>query len=191
MHTNMNMNHIHPLQKPTPIVKNVEVTIDKILTGTTIPVSIERWIVQEGVKVVENEILYIPIPKGIDDGELIVLKEKGNALREECKGDIKIFVKIINDTEFIRQGLDLVLEKNITLKEALCGFDFELKYITGKVYTITNHSGSIVESGYKKNIPGMGFTREQHTGNLIIVFKVQFPKSLSLETLEQLKSIDF
>jgi len=179
------------IQKPTPIIKNISVPIDKILTGTTIPVDIERWIIQDGNKVFENETVYITVPKGIDEGEIIVLRDKGNIAREDCKGDIKIFIKIDNETEFKRSGLDLVLEKTITVKEALCGFSFELKYVTGKIYTITNHSGNIINNGYRKIIPNMGFTREQHTGHLIIIFTVKFPEKLSEEIMEQLKKIDF
>lgn len=179
------------MQKPTPIIKNIAVPIDKILTGTTIPLEIERWIIEGVNKVFETEIVYIPVPKGIDDGEMIVLREKGNVIREDCKGDIKLFIKIENDTEFKRSGLDMIYEKVITLKEALCGFSFDLKYITGKTYTINNHSGNIISNDYRKVIPNMGFTREQHTGNLIIIFNVKFPEKLSHETLEQLKLINF
>jgi len=179
------------LQKPTPIIKTVLVPIDKILTGTTVPVDIERWIFQDGQKIKENEIMYVTVPKGIDEGEIIVMREKGNIAREDCKGDIKIFIKIVNDTEFKRSGLDLLLEKSITVKEALCGFSFELKYITGKTYTITNNSGNIISHGYRKIIPNMGFSRDQHTGNLIILFNVLFPEKISEEVLDQLKKIPF
>ena len=178
-------------QKPGPIVKTLLVPIDKILTGTTIPLDIERWIIQDGTKIIENETLYIPVPKGIDDGEIIMLKEKGNCVKEDCRGDLKIFIKIENNTEFKRYGLDLVLEKSISIKEALCGFNFELKYITGRKYTITNNSGNIINNGYKKIIPNMGFMRENHVGNLIIIFNVKFPEKLTDETLEKLKNIDF
>lgn len=179
------------IQKPTPIIKNVLIPIDKILTGTTIPVDIERWIIQDGQKMFENEIVYVTVPKGIDEGEIIVLRDKGNIVREDCKGDIKLFIKIENDTEFKRSGLDLILEKTISVKEALCGFTFELKYITGKIYTINNNSGNIISHGYRKIIPNMGFNREQHTGNLIIIFNVKFPEKLTEEAMEQLKKIDF
>jgi DnaJ-class molecular chaperone len=179
------------MQKPTPIIKNIVVPIDKILTGTTIPLEIERWMVEGGNKVFETETVYVIVPKGIDDGEIIVLREKGNILREDCKGDIKIFIKIENNTDFKRQGLDLIFEKTITVKEALCGFSFDLKYITGKTYIINNHSGNIISNGYRKVIPSMGFSREQHIGNLIIIFNVKFPEKLSSESLEELKKIDF
>ena len=179
------------LQKPTPIIKTVVVPIDKILTGTTIPMEIERWIIADNIKAFENETIYLQVPQGIDDGEIIILRDKGNMAREDCRGDIKVFIKIENNTDFKRSGLDLLLDKNITVKEALCGFNFELKYITGKTYTITNQSGNIISHGYRKIIPNMGFTRDQHVGNLIILFNVQFPEKLSVETMEELKKIDF
>jgi DnaJ-class molecular chaperone len=178
-------------QKPAPIVQNISVPIDKILIGTTIPVDIERWIMENGLKVLEHETVYVTVPKGIDEGEIIILKEKGNVISETNKGDIKIFVKIENNTEFKRSGLDLILEKTITVKEALCGFTFELKYITGKIYTITNNSGNIISHGYKKLIPNMGLSRDNHTGNLLIIFDVKFPEKLSEETLSALKEISF
>lgn len=179
------------IQKPTPIIQNIVIPIDKILTGTTIPLDIERWIIQDGNKIFEKETLYVTVPKGIDEGEIIVLREKGNIARDDCKGDIKLFIKIDNDTEFKRSGLDLLIDKIITIKEALCGFSFELKYITGKTYTINNQSGNIISHGYRKIIPNMGFTREQHTGNLIIIFNVKFPEKLTDETLKKLKDIEF
>ena len=179
------------LQKPTPIIKTISVPIDKILTGTVIPVDIERWLMQENNKIFEMETIYVTVPKGIDDGEIIVLRDKGNVLREDCKGDIKLFIKIINETEFKRSGLDLILDKTITVKEALCGFNFDIKYITGKTYTITNNSGNIVSHGYRKTIPNMGFTRDEHTGNLIIMFTVKFPEKIADDMIEQLKKIDF
>ena len=178
-------------QKPAPITSQLNVPIDKILTGTTIPVDIERWILEGGNKVFEHEMVYVTVPKGIDEGEIIVLPGKGNIINEANKGDIKIFIKIDNDTPFKRQGLDLVLEKTITVKDALCGFAFELKYLTGKIYTITNNSGNIISHGYKKVIPGMGFERDGHKGNLLIMFNVVFPEKLSQEVIEALKTIQF
>jgi DnaJ-class molecular chaperone len=178
-------------QKPAPIVQNISVPIDKILIGTTIPVDIERWIMENGLKILEHETVYVTVPKGIDEGEIIILKEKGNVMSETNKGDIKIFVKIENNTDFKRSGLDLILEKTITVKEALCGFTFELKYITGKIYTITNNSGNIISHGYKKLIPNMGLSRDDHTGNLLIIFDVKFPEKLSEEVLTALKAVQF
>jgi DnaJ-class molecular chaperone len=178
-------------QKPVPITSTIVIPIDKILTGTTVPLDIERWLMENGNKVFEHETVYIPVPKGMDEGEVIVLKDKGNVINDTCKGDVKVIIKIENNTEFQRSGLDLLLPKIITMKEALCGFTFELKYITGKTYTINNNTGNIIPNGYKKIIPNMGFSRDDHTGNLVIVFEVKFPEKLSEEVIDALKKIDF
>ena len=190
-HNGIQVNPPHFLQKPTSIIKNIVVPINKILTGTIIPIDVERWLIHDGHKIFENETVYVTIPKGIDDGEIVILKEKGNISSDDCKGDIKIIIKIENNTEFKRSGLDLIYVKIITLKEALCGFTFELKYITDKIYTINNSSGNIISSGYKKIIPNMGLSREQHIGSLIIMFDIKFPDKLSEEIIVQLKQIDF
>ena len=190
-HNGVQVNQPNFLQKPTSIIKNMVVPINKILTGTIIPIDIERWLIQDGHKIFETETVYVTIPKGIDDGEIILIKDKGNVARDDCKGDIKIIIKIENNTEFKRSGLDLIYVKIITLKEALCGFTFELKYITDKVYTINNTSGNIISSGYNKIIPNMGFSRDQHVGNLIIMFDIKFPDKLSEQVIVQLKQIDF
>ena len=178
-------------QKPQPVTATIIVPIDKILTGTTVPIDIERWIIENNNKVFEHETIYVPVPKGMDEGELIVLKDKGHIVNENCKGDVKIIVKIENNTDFQRQGLDLILQKTITIKEALCGFSFELKYITGKTYTINNNAGNIIPNGYKKVIPNMGFSRDEHAGNLIILFDVKFPEKLSQDAINALKNIEF
>ena len=179
------------MQKPTAILKNINIKISQVLTGANIPLEIERWIMEQGMKVFETETIYVTIPKGIDDGELILLKDKGNVLNETCKGDIKIFVKIENDSIFKRVGLDLVLEKSINLKDALCGFSFEITYINGKSYTLNNNSGNIIPHGFRKIIPNMGLERENHKGNMVIEFNVQFPEKLSESVIASLKKIEF
>lgn len=177
------------MKKPTPIIKNVEITLEQVLTGCSSSFIVERWIIENNQKIFENETLYIDIPKGIDDNEILILKEKGNILNDAIKGDIKIIIKIINNSSFKRQSLDLILNKTISLKDALCGFTFELKYLNGKMYTLNCNGGNIIFPGYKKVLPNMGLTREGFTGNLIIDFQVQFPEKLTEQQIIHLKEI--
>jgi len=177
------------MQKPLPIIKTIALNMQQVLCSDQIPVEIERWIIENGIKKFEKETIYVTIPKGVDDNELLTIRDKGNILNDECKGDIKIFMKIDNNTEFVRKGLDLLFNKTISLKESLCGFNFELKYINGKTYTINNNKGNIIPFNHTKTIPGMGLTREGHIGNLIIVFNIEFPKSLTEEQILKLNDI--
>ena len=183
------INISNAMQKPQPIIKTISINIEQVMTGANIPVEIERWILENGNKVFERETIYVSIPKGIDDNEIIMLRDKGNILNEQNKGDIKLFIKVENTTDFKRNGLDLILERKVSLKEALCGFMFELKHINGKSYTINNNPGSIVTPSYFKNIPNMGLTRDGHIGNLIITFEVVFPETLDLDKIAKLKEI--
>ena len=57
---------------------------------------------------------------------------------EDNKGDIKIVIKIKNETKFSRNGLDIIFKKNLSFKESLVGFKFELTHLNGKTYTLNN-----------------------------------------------------
>jgi DnaJ-class molecular chaperone len=179
----------HAMSKPVPILKTLNITMDQVLSGANMPLEIERWNVENGIKVFETETIYVTIPQGIDDNEMIILRDKGNMLNEQAKGDVKVIVKITNTSEFKRAGLDLVFEKNITLKEALCGFTFELNYLNGKSYTLNNNKGNIIPPEYRKVYPGMGLTRGEHKGNMIIHFHVEFPEKLTEEQIASLSSV--
>lgn len=188
-HNGRPVNINQQFQKPSPINKTVTIDIEQVYNGATIPLDIERWINDNGTKIFEKETLYVTIPKGIDENEIILLKDKGNVINDQYKGDVKIFIKIINNTDIKRNGLDLLYEKNISLKEALCGFTFEIKFINGKIYTLNNNSGNIISPEYRKIIPNMGLTRENHTGNLIVIFHVEFPEKLTIEQIKNLNDI--
>ena len=183
------MNFQQAMNKPIPIMKTLQINMEQVLNGASLPLEIERWIIENGTKVFEKETLYVVIPPGIDDNEMIILREKGNIISEQCKGDIKINIKVQNNTLFKRSGLDLVFEKHISLKESLCGFTFELTYLNGKIYTLNNNKGNIVPPEYKKIYPEMGLKRGEHTGNMIIIFHVDFPEKLTEEQINNLSAI--
>ena len=182
----INVNHF---QKPAPITKNITIDMNQVLNGASIPIDIERWIMENDIKVFEKETIYVTIEKGIDSGEIILLEGKGNIVNEQCKGDLKIYVNVENNTHFQRYGIDLLFEKPISLKEALCGFSFDIKYINDKNYTINNNQGNIITPNYKKTIPGMGLERNGKKGNLIIHFIVEFPNHLPIDKINKLLEI--
>lgn len=183
------MNFQQAMSKPIPIMKSLQINMEQVLTGASLPLEIERWIMENGTKVFEKETIYVDVPPGIDENEMLILRDRGNIISENCKGDIKINILVQNNTAFKRSGLDLILDKTITLKEALCGFTFDIKYLNGKSYTLNNNKGNIVPPEYKKIYPEMGLKRGEHRGNMIINFHVEFPEKLSEEQIEKLSKI--
>jgi molecular chaperone DnaJ/curved DNA-binding protein len=183
------INFQQALNKPVPIIKSLQINMEQVLNGTSVPLEIERWILENDKKVIEKETIYVVVPPGIDENEIIILRDRGNVISDNCKGDIKITIIIQNNTEFKRSGLDIILEKKISLKESLCGFSFEIKYLNGKGYILNNNKGTIVHPEYQKIYPGMGLKRGEHIGNMVIVFHVEFPEKLTEEQIAKLTDI--
>lgn len=188
-HNGNQVNIGEKFNRPVSIVKNVEINMIQVLEGCIIPVEIERWIMENTIKIFEKEVLYVNIQKGIDNGEIIILKNKGNIINDNLKGDVKIVISIKNTSDFIRNGLDLIYNKKLSLKDALCGFSFDLEYINGKIYTLNNNTGNIITPNYQKTISELGLERENYKGNLIIIFDVEFPKSLSENSIKVIKEV--
>lgn len=184
------INIFQQLQKPPPIIKNIQIPLHLAYNGCTIHVPIEKWVIRNQVRANETETIYVPIPAGVDDGEMIVMRDCGNTVNDELKGDIKLVVVLENSTPFVRKGMDLVYRKTITLKEALVGFSFDIQHVNEKNISINNQvNQTIVKPGYSKTIPGLGMVRDNNTGNLIIEFTVDFPDTLTEEQVAKLKEI--
>jgi DnaJ-class molecular chaperone len=172
--------------RPEPIQKAIQISIEQSFTGCTIPIEVERMVIQNNVRRSENETVYINIPQGIDDNESVTLHEKGHIINDS-KGEIRIVFRVTNKTAFIRQGVDLVYKQKISLKESLCGFSFELQHLNGKKLCLNNTSNpTVIKPNFKKVVPNLGMTREGTVGNMIIDFEIEFPESLSKEQQDAL-----
>ena len=169
---------------PQPISKTIKVSFNQAYTGCVLPVLIER----KNNKTSESETIYVEIPQGVDNNEFITVEKKGNVV-EDVNGDIKIIIIVTNDTIFQRDGLDLMHTHTITLKQALCGFDFNISHISGKMLNFNNNPGNIISSNFKKTIPNLGFKRDDHIGNFIIAFNIIFPSELSQDIIKQINDI--
>jgi DnaJ-class molecular chaperone len=175
--------------KPPPITKTLIINLDEAYDGVVKPLEIEKWIIHDNIKKMEKETLYIEIPTGIDNNEIIIMKNKGNINTHGIQGDIKIQIKIKNNSMFIRQGLDLLIKKKVSLKEALIGLKFQIKHLNKKSYMINNFNNNVITPDFKSVIAKMGMKRGNNIGRMIILFEVEFPKTLSEEQKEQLKNI--
>lgn len=174
--------------KPPPIQNNIIVSLEEAFTGTNKKVLIHRKIVQGNVKRDEEEAIYIPIPKGVDNDEVIVLQQRGHA-HNNMKGDVQIKIVVKNTTAYTRKGMDLVYKKSISFKDSLCGFKFVIDHIDRKKYNINNNPGKIIYPGFTKTIPNLGMERNTSKGNLIIEFNVNYPSELTEKQIEAFKDI--
>ena len=128
--------------------------------------------------------MYITIPKGSDTNDRIIINGKGHYINQICS-DIEVIINVLQHNHYKRNGLTLLITKDITLKESLCGFVLDLEYFD-KVYKLRNKPGQIITPTTIKILDNMGLTNGLYTGNLEIKFNIIFPISLSLEIIETL-----
>jgi DnaJ-class molecular chaperone len=162
---NMNNINIEPLDK------KVEISFEQAFKGANIPVLIEREFRKGNNIFKEQEKIYIVIPQGIDDGEIIEIPDKGNGQFDK-RGSLRLHIKIIQHDTFERKGLNLIYNHTITFKESICGFEYLLHYIDSTPLKLKSSKGNIIQNGDEKPVKGKGFQRDGQTGDLIIHFKV-------------------
>jgi DnaJ-class molecular chaperone len=175
--------------QPVTINSEATITLAESYSGCVYNVIINREINNNNICLNETENLYVNIPPGIKSNEIINLNEKGNILNN-IKGHINIKIIVKNDTLFIRDELDLIYNMKIKLKDSLCGFTQEIIHLNGKSMTLNcSTSDFVIYPGFKKTIPNLGMIQNNITGNLIIIFDVIFPKSLSKPQIDELNKV--
>jgi DnaJ family protein B protein 4 len=178
------------LQKPPPIIKHIDVSFEQSYHGCVLHVEVEKWSIVNQLKISEIEMMYVNVPAGVDQDEIIIMRDCGNTISPDTKGDIKFIVRIAPSTTFERYGMDLIYKKSISLKESLTGFSFDLQHVSGKMLCLNNKTNrTIVKPHYKKVISNLGMQREGNSGNLIIEFSVVFPDTLTGEQMDTLAQI--
>ena len=180
----------HSFNKPEPVQTSVEITIEQSYKGCSATVQFECWNIINNIRSTEIKSMQINLPQGIDDGETLTIQEQGNNVNNQVRGDIRLTVKVKNNSDFTRKGLDLYLNKRISLKDALCGFTCEFDHYNGKRICMNNSTGnSVIKPNTKKVINGLGMIRDGSTGNLIVEFEITFPDTITEEQRSAIRNI--
>jgi len=128
--------------------------------------------------------LEIYIPPGTCDGDKKVMEDEGHELPGMPAGDVVIIFKIKPHRVFKRMGADLAMVKELTLVEALCGYDFHVKSLTqGDWLRVKSEPGSTIQHGDVIKISEHGlpqFKGHGTNGHLYIKFHVVLPESGTL-----------
>lgn len=178
------------MNRPVSIIKTIEITMEQAYTGCSHTFEFERITLSNGMKITEMTSATIEIPAGIPDNEMVIMQNCGNQMNDHIRGDVKLVIKTVNNTPFVRKDMDLVYTHTVSLKEALTGFSFELKHLNGRPFHINNFTNrTIITPGYTKTINGMGMQRNGLSGNLIINFNIRFPEKLTDTQIEGLKTL--
>jgi DnaJ-class molecular chaperone len=146
-----------------------------------------------GKKVVkEAKIVEVHIDKGVSNGHKITFSGMSDE-KPGCEtGDLLFIVQIADHSLFKRRGADLLIEQDISLSEALCGFAIPIKHLDDRTIVVTSNRGEIIKPGDIKLINEEGMPIHQNPfqkGRLFVHFKVVFPEKGQL-TLDAIAALD-
>lgn len=116
------------------------------------------------------------IPAGIKDGQKVRLRGKG--LRG---GDLKVTVRVSEDSVYSREGNNLILRAPVTLAEAVDGAVIEVPLPDASTVKLRLAPGQV---GRRLRAKGRGFKAKGGNGDLMVIPEIVLPTKLSVEAQE-------
>ncbi|XP_054781039.1 chaperone protein dnaJ A6-like [Prosopis cineraria] len=128
----------------------------------------------------EKKVLEVHVEKGMQQGQKIVFEGQADEAPDTIAGDIVFIVQVKEHPKFKRKHDDLYVEHNLSLTEALCGFQFVITHMDGRQLLIKSNPGEVIKPGQYKAINDEGMPHHNRPfmrGRLYIQFNVDFPDS--------------
>jgi len=140
----------------------------------------------------ERKILEVNVDKGMEDGQKITFSGEGDQEPGLEAGDIIIVLDEKQHPTFKRNGMDLVMQMEISLTEALCGMKKVIQTLDDRALVMQTVPGEVLKTGDFKAVQGEGMPQYRNPfekGRLIISFEVKFPPALDPAVAAQLAQI--
>ncbi|KAJ5518048.1 Heat shock protein DnaJ N-terminal [Penicillium expansum] len=167
-----------PTPEPTIIEKDLPLTLEEIYNGTSKKVKTKSKAFDSMGKLTTKEVtLEANIKPGLRAGSKIKYRNIG----DQEEGDDRIFK---------RSGDNLITAVDLSLKEALTGWDRIVRTIDGKSIRVSKPGPT--QPGHEERYPGLGMVNSKNPsnrGDLIIRANVSFPTSLTSSQKDILRDV--
>lgn len=181
-------------QKKTeePLEMDLVCSLEDLYDGASKKVAVQRTRIRpDGRTSYEDRKLFtVVVKKGWKSGTRLTFKGEGNQTHPKVPpGDLVLVVSETPHPIFERQNEHIVYNHKVTLREALIGHILNITTLDKKVLSF--NVPEIASPSYEKRLPGRGMPKGtgNDRGDLIIRWDIQFPKALSAEEKESVKSI--
>lgn len=130
---------------------------------------------------VSEQILQIPIPKGIPNGHRLAVRGQGDLYGNLIPGDVIVTVKYKHHKNFTISNFDVTHNIHLTFEEFLFGFEKTIRYLDGNDITFysDNVLFPVLKSNPQKIINRKGLSYRNNIGNLILQFHLNFDKNIN------------
>lgn len=136
-----------------------------------------------------NVDIEVNIPAGVDDGEVLTMREGGNAGRNGGRpGKLIIDVKVKEHPLFVREGTDLLLKVYVPFYTLLLGGEIEIPLIEGK-QKLTIPALTQSNTVFKLRNKGIKNLNKIGSGDILVTVIAESPKSLSKDEKKALEKL--
>lgn len=137
----------------------------------------------------ENKKVAVNIPAGIDDGQILTMRNEGNAGTNGApNGSLNIEINVQKHTILERKDINLYCTVNVPFTICLCGGKIT---IPGIDETIIMDIPELTQSGTVFKLKGKGVKalKRDIYGDLFVTINVEMPKSIDKKTRETLYNL--
>ena len=128
----------------------------------------------------------IKLPRGVNDGNVLRFPGEGEVARHNGKsGDLYIRIRVSPHKVFTRRGDDLVMNKEISLRDLILGNKVDIATISGKTVSISVEPGDSLRKEVR--IKGEGVTT---SADLYILFDTKSPKKVDKQLKDLLEKTE-
>ncbi len=138
--------------------------------------------------VTERRKIKVRVPAGIEEGERIRLRGKGEpGVAGGPPGDLLLAVRIKPDRFFRRDGLNVHVTVPLTVTQAILGTKIRVRTVRGTRVQLTIPPGT--QSGTRFRLKGQGIGKGDRVGDQYVEVTVQVPEKLSDEERELVEKL--
>lgn len=133
----------------------------------------------------EKDTIEFTIPAGIKHGDTLRISGRGEAIKNGPSGDLFIQVLVKSHKTFGRNGLDLIMDYEIPMSDAVLGAKHTISLLDESKIDVKIPAGTT--HGTVLRVSGKGIETTRNKGNLLMTIKVRIPKKLSKKAKEAME----
>ena len=121
----------------------------------------------------------VTLEKGCKTNDMLFCENEGHIVPDFEKGDIRVIIKELPDPIYKRRAYDLIRKTDIPFQNALCGGEFFLEHLGGKILKLRTEFGKIVANGEMMVIENEGLpikSKSNQYGDLYLILNVVIPE---------------
>jgi len=142
-------------------------------------------------RVEKKRLQKIEIIPGVANGQLIKVPGAGEVgERKAGAGDLYIQVNVAKHPLFHREGVNLYLQKEISLLDVLLNKKIEIPLIAGDPIHVEIPAGFSFTQQFKVENKGMPHLHSKNRGDLLVTFEVKKPNHVSKKAKQLLEALE-